>query len=204
VSENKEHEDLIADAKEYLSAWHGDYVQRGTGMVKQLLAALESRPPVPVENEHICFSGCRCGGKGVATPVPVTPPPTEDEVYPTVDPLHRATSGDSLHNAWRAGYRLGWDDRGAGREWRKYEGNPYPEDAARLSSTPVETEENWKTLVDRLVSAMRNAEGEAAIASETGYGTFDDGDLYEGILRRNIRQVLSAGPWLPVTEEKKR
>lgn len=236
MSENKEHEDLTSDelmaaawAVEHLEQKHGysSIVSRDGGRVQlsrlldrlTALAALESRPPVPV-----------------------TPTPTEDEREKLAKHLCRREmpeNGD-LNRAvehmgkWRRFLSEADDILALGI------GSPRPSAdvveatnfltrelkdgflnenvvargslayrhlesviaAARLSSTPVETEE-WEWIV-------RSTSPDSPLAPSGTWDTEPTDEetaraifAWEGPILRELLRRRPAGPWLPVTEEKK-
>jgi hypothetical protein len=67
------------------------------------------------------------------------------------DPLHHAEPTDSPHNAWRAGYRHGWNDIYNRVGHRKDTANPYPEVGIVVGP------EDWGIVMDALIREREHA-----------------------------------------------
>jgi len=197
-SESVDDEDLMCLISE-AESFDGEDRTQMLDLIPRLVAAVKAglRLPVPVEREQEIreavldevFANLGSQGwdvgmtdhptKGVNLDIcdPNSPAAVPVEELPTTDPLHSASTTDSPHNAWRAGYRFGWNDKHNGGPWRKSETNPYPE---------VVAEPEWETRRVR--------------SDGTPVAAWEDSPIIDlGWYIERRTKAVPAGEWPPVT-----
>lgn len=206
MSENKEHEDRENELYAYrtqaarmlarcerpvpITFGIGDPVLRGHSACGQCDACVSFRSSVPYAAALAALES--------RPPVPVTPTPTEDDREANGGPIPHYAMLDiwmALHGTSHPEYDEFYAEHGYAETWARLCSEVR---SRRLSSTPVETEENWEWGViaegddEPYTDHYRSRQD---LADDIGYAIGHESDVL--VHRR------PAGPWLPVTEEKK-